>query len=215
MTRDRAVAKEMPESGDYDIVISDKYVPELFNFYSNRGNAWDIFLGYSEFKVGDSVQGDDIKGDKLNVRFGVTTPFNEEGIEMKERTFIEDGILKNIHGNVRFSYYLGIEPTGVYGKFLVAPGQTSFDEMLKRPCLHVVNFSDFQMDEDDGHFKGEIRLAYLYDGKGNVKFVTGGSINGSIFEAQKDLILSKETEKLARYEGPRAVVLKKVAVAGK
>lgn len=214
MTRDRALAKEMPKAGDYDIVISDKYVPELFNFYSNRGNAWDIFLGYSEFKVGESVQGDDIKGDKLNVRFGVTAPFNNEGIEMKERAFIEDGILKNIHGSVRFSYYLGIEPVGVYGKFLVSPGQTSFDDMLKRPCLHVVNFSDFQMDQDDGHFKGEIRLAYLHDGKGNVKFVTGGSINGSIFDAQKEFVLSKETQKLAAYEGPRAILLKNVAVAG-
>ena len=214
MTRDRALATEMPKAGDYDIVISDKYVPELFNFYSSRGNAWDIFLGYSEFKVGESVQGDDIKGDKLNVRFGVTAPFNEEGIEMKERAFIEDGILKNIHGSVRFSYYLGIEPVGVYGKFLVSPGRTSFDDMIKRPCLHVVNFSDFQMDQDDGHFKGEIRLAYLHDGKGNVKFVTGGSINGSIFEAQKEFVLSQETQKLAVYEGPRAILLKNVAVAG-
>ncbi|MCR5278241.1 MAG: hypothetical protein K6E19_02260 [Lachnospiraceae bacterium] len=214
MTKDRAAAKEMPKAGNYDVVLSDKYVSELFSFYANRANAGSIYPGYSDFKVGDSVQGEDIKGDKLNVRFGVNAPFNEEGIPRKERSFIENGVLKTIHGNVRFSYYLGVEPIGTYWKLLVSPGMAAFSDMLNRPCLHVVNFSDFQMDEDDGHFKGEIRLAYLYDGKGNVKFVTGGSINGSIFEAQKDFVLSKETQKLAWYEGPRAVLLKNVAVAG-
>ncbi|MCR5311329.1 MAG: hypothetical protein K6E32_07955 [Lachnospiraceae bacterium] len=214
MTRDRALATKMPAAGDYDIVLSDKYVPEIFTFYGARANAGFIYPGYSDYKLGDKVQGSDVKGDKLNVRFGVTSPFDVDGIPMKERPFIEDGVLKTIHGNQRFSYYLGIEQIGSYRKVLLPAGSTGFDELLNRPCLHVVNFSDFQMDPYDGHFKGEIRLAYLHDGKGNVEFVTGGSINGSIFDTQGDLVLSKETQKLANYEGPRAILLKGVAVAG-
>ena len=214
MTRDRALATKMPAAGDYDIVLSDKYVPEIFTFYAARANAGFIYPGYSDYKLGDKVQGEDIKGDRLNVRFGVTAPFDYEGIPMKERPFIEDGVLKTIHGNQRFSFYLGIEQIGNYRKMLLPAGSNAFDEMLNRPCLHVVNFSDFQMDPYDGHFKGEIRLAYLHDGKGNVEFVTGGSINGSIFDTQGDLVLSKETQKLANYEGPRAILLKGVAVAG-
>ncbi len=214
MTKHRAEAKDMPKAGNYDIILSDKYVPELFSFYGSRANAWDIYSEYSDFKVGESVQGEDIKGEKLNIRFGASTPFNGEGIPMKERQFIEDGILNTIHGDARFSYYLGIEAIGTYSKLLVSPGNTSFAEMRERPCLHVVNFSDFQMDYFDGHFKGEIRLAYLYDGKGDMKIVTGGSINGSIFDAEKDFILSKETQKLAEFEGPRAILLKNVSVAG-
>ncbi|MCR5735499.1 MAG: hypothetical protein K6G22_12910 [Lachnospiraceae bacterium] len=214
MTRDRAEAKEMPASGTYDLVLSDKYVPVLFSFYGCRANTNLIYPGYSEYKVGDNVQGEGVKGDKLNICFGVTAPYSSEGIPMKERPFIEDGVLKTIHGDVRFSYYLGVDPIGQYSKVLIPAGNTEFSELVSRPCLHVVNFSDFQTDPFDGHFKGEIRLAYLYDGKGGVRFVTGGSINGSIFEAQKELVLSKETQKLADYSGPRAVLLKGVAVAG-
>ncbi len=214
LTRDRAEAVNMPKAGNYDIVLSDKYVPEVISFYPTRANAAFIYPGYSEFKVGDKVQGENVKGDALNIRFGVTAPFSEEGIPMKERSFIENGVLKTIHGSQRFSYYLGIEQIGNYDKVILPAGSTKFAEMLNRPCLHVVNFSDFQMDSYDGHFKGEIRLAYLYDGKGNVEFVTGGSINGSIFDSQEDIVLSEETQKLAQYEGPRAILLKGVAVAG-
>ena len=214
MTRDRAEATKMPKAGNYDIVLSDKYVEEIFRFYTERAHASYIYPGYFDNKVGDKIQGEDIKGDVLNVRFGVTTPFSNEGVPMTERPFIENGVLKTIHGPQRFCYYLGIEQISEYRKVILPAGSTGYDEMLNRPCLHVVNFSDFQMDSFDGHFKGEIRLAYLHDGKGNVEFVTGGSINGSLFEAQKDLILSKETQKLANYAGPKAILLKGVAVAG-
>ena len=78
----------------------------------------------------------------------------------------------------------------------------------------MVNFSDFQMDGLDGHFAGEIRLAYYYDGNGNVECVTGGSVNGSIFDAQGELTFSKETQKLSRFEGPKACMFKNVSVAG-
>ena len=74
--------------------------------------------------------------------------------------------------------------------------------------------SDFQMDEASGHFGGEIRLAYLIDGDGKATPVTGGSVNGSILEAQKNLVFSKERYLTAGYDGPYAVRLKNVSVAG-
>lgn len=215
MTKDRAKATEMPASGNYDIIISHRYAPELFKLYVARANAAYVFAKYSDYKVGDNIQGEDIKGDLLNIELVAEAPFDNDAITKIDRPFIEDGVLKTLHGGVRFSEYLGVEKIGNYTKGRLKPGTSSFEDMLKRPCLHVVNFSDFQMDPFDGHFKGEIRLGYLYDGEGNVKTVTGGSINGSMFEAQKDLTLSKETQKLSDYEGPVAILLKEVAVAGK
>ena len=53
------------------------------------------------------------------------------------------------------------------------------EELKTGPYLHVVRFSDFQMDSFSGHFSGEIRLAYWCDGE-NVIPVTGGAVNGSI-----------------------------------
>jgi predicted Zn-dependent protease len=132
---------------------------------------------------------------------------------MTDRPLIKDGVLKTIHGNSRFSYYLGTEPTGTYDSFRVTCGTETFSDMKTGKYLHVVNFSDFQMDTFSGHFAGEIRLAFLSDGN-TVIPVTGGSINGNLLEAQKNLIFSKEMQLEKGYEGPYAVKFEKVSVAG-
>ena len=80
--------------------------------------------------------------------------------------------------------------------------------------LWAVAFSDFQMDHMSGHFGGEIRLAYLIEADGTVTPVTGGSVNGSILEAQRSLVFSQERYLTAAYDGPYAVRLKDVSVAG-
>lgn len=214
MTADRAVAKNMPKTGDYDVIISDRYMEDFIGFFGERAHAAYIYQKYSDYEIGKQVQGEDIEGDKLNVTFVPREPFSESGILMKERPFLEDGVLKLIHGSTRFMYYLGLEQVGTYQKAVLPAGTLPFDEMINRPCLHVVNFSDFQMDALDGHFGGEIRLAYLYDGKGNVECVTGGSINGDMFEAQRNLRFSEETQNLANYVGPKAVLVKNISLAG-
>lgn len=214
MTADRAIAKDMPKSGNTNVIISDKYMADMVSFYFERAHSAYVFMKYSNYAVGTKVQGEDVKGDLVNIDFGVSVPFNEEGIAMKEREFIREGELKTMHGSMRFSRYLGMKPIGTYSKAVLPEGSVSFAEMVKEPCLHVVNFSDFQMDSMSGHFGGEIRLAYYYDGKGNVKPVTGGSVNGIIFDAQKDMYFSKEMQNIADYSGPRALLLKNIAVAG-
>ena len=85
--------------------------------------------------------------------------------------------------------------------------------MKKEPYLQVVNFSDFQMDDFTGHFGGEIRLAFLFDGE-KVTPVTGGSINGSIIDSQSSMLLSKEMQVEDGYEGPLAVCFDNIPVAG-
>ena len=64
-----------------------------------------------------------------------------------------------------------------------------------------------------GHFGGEIRLAYLIE-DGKVTPVTGGSVNGSILEAQKALTFSTERYLNSGYDGPYAVRLRGVSIAG-
>ena len=214
MTTDRATATKMPKAGNYDIVLSGQYLAEVFDYYTDRAHVAYVYPSYSDFKVGDNIQGSDIKGDKVNIKLAVSVPFDAEAIEMKERELVSDGVLKTYQGGQRFSYYLGVEPVGTYGKVIIPAGKVSMEDMLKKECLYVVNFSDFQMDSLDGHFAGEIRLAYYYDGKGNVECVTGGSINGSIFDAQKELIFSSDLQKRYDYEGPKACMFKNVSVAG-
>lgn len=116
-------------------------------------------------------------------------------------------------GQSRFAYYLGVEQVGRYYKLGVDNAGMPYREMLKN-CIEPISFSDFQMDAFSGHFGGEIRLAYLYDENGNRSLVTGGSVNGEIFSCQKDIVFSDERYSAYDYEGPFAMKVKGVSVAG-
>ena len=211
--RDRARAQRILKSGNYDVILSDENVVETLWFYQDRTNAYMLYPGYSTWKVGDAVQGETI-GERIDLTLKVRQPYSEEGIPMKDLQLLENGVMRAVHGSNRLCRYLGVEPTGVYGRFACNnPGSVTFAEMKNRPCLWAVTFSGFEMDSFSGHFGGEIRLAYLIE-NGKATPVTGGSINGNIFEAQKDLAFSKERYTKLSYEGPYAMLLKNIPVAG-
>lgn len=201
-------------AGTYDVILSGNAMQELFSYYMDRSNASMVYQNYSTWKAGQAVQGDPVQGDAITVLLKAAEPYDLEGIPLIDRPLIENGVLKTLQGGARFSYYLGVQPTGNYHSIQVPTGSAALSEMKSRPYLHVVSFSDFQMDALSGHFGGEIRLAYLYDGR-TVKNVTGGSINGSFLEAQEHMVFSRERYRSADYDGPFAVAIQGVAVAGK
>ncbi len=211
--RDRARAQKILKSGNYDLLLTDENVMMTLWFYGERASARMIYPGYSTWKVGDNVQGETV-GERITLTMRALAPYSVEGIPMRDRKLLENGVLQSTHGPNRFCRYLGVEPTGNYRKFSCDnPGTMSFAEMQKRPCLWAVTFSGFEADPFSGHFAGEIRLAYLIE-DGKLTPVTGGSVNGSILDAQKDLVFSKERYTEIGYDGPYAILLKNVAVAG-
>lgn len=211
---DRANAKKVLKSGKYDLILCKNEVSEVLSYYLERSFASMIYPHYSTWKVGDTVQGDEIAGEKLAMTLKATVPYSAEGIPMKDLPLIDGGKLLAIHGTNQHCRYLNIKPTGNYTKFVCEnAGSESFDEMKKNPCLVAVAFSDFQMDSFSGHFGGEIRLAYLIE-NGKVTPVTGGSVNGSLIEAQSNLAFSTDRYSSAEYEGPYAMLIKGVNVAG-
>lgn len=212
-TKDRALAERPPKGGRYTVLLTGDHLREIFGYYVSRASASAVYNRYSDYAPGRDVQGDGTAGDRLTVELTAASPYDQEGLPLTDRTLMERGVLKTIHGGARFSQYLGIEPTGSYRSIRVASGETPLEEMKKRPHLRVVTFSDFQMNAMSGHFAGEIRLAYLFDGE-KVTPVTGGSVNGDLLKAQKDLLLSKERYTSSTYDGPMAVLLPDVAVAG-
>lgn len=212
-TRARAAAVQAPPAGSYRVILSGSYVQSLLSYYLDRAGTSYVYQKYSNYEVGCKVQGDGVQGDAINLTLKATVPYSGEGINMKDRELVKDGTLQLLHGGARFAYYLGVEPTGYYAGLQAAAGSVSLEEMKKQPYLHVVNFSDFQMDSFSGHFGGEIRLAYWFDGE-KVIPVTGGSINGSILEAQKNLTFSKELQTEKDFEGPMAVCMEGISVAG-
>lgn len=216
MTQARAQAKQAPQAGEYRIILSGEQMNTLFSYYVSRSGSGMVYQQYSNYQVGMQVQGstENVKeGDRLTIWLKAKDPFSSEGIPMKDRVLLEDGVLRTIHGGNRFAQYLGIEPTGFYGSIQVPVGEKPLEEMKQGAYLHIVSFSDFQMDDFTGHFGGEIRLAFLSDGE-RVIPVTGGSVNGSILEVQDRMVFSKERYTNSRYDGPMAVVLEGVQVAG-
>lgn len=211
--RDRARAQKILKSGKYDLILSGNAVDEILSYYTSRSSASAVYSRYSSWKQGEDIQGE-AAGERVDLTLQAVTPYSGEGIPMEDLHLVEAGKLQAFHGPTRFCRYLGVKPTGRYDKTFCANGTVPFEEMKKGPVLWAVTFSDFQMDFMTGHFGGEIRLAYLIEADGTVIPVTGGSVNGSILEGQKDLTFSAERYVTAHYEGPYAVRLKGVSIAG-
>ena len=212
--RARANSTEPPKGGKYDVILTGEHLNELLYYYCARSSAQMIYPGYSQWQCGTAVQGDDVKGEKLDLSFVPTEPYSDEGIRMTKRELIRQGELKLIHGPARFCYYLGAEPTGTYRKLISENGTVPYAKLCGEGVLEPISFSDFQMDEMDGHFKGEIRLALLHHADGSTTLLSGGSVNGSLPEAQKNLLFSLERYEDSSYAGPLAVKIPDVSVAG-
>ncbi len=213
ITRERAKAQNPPKAGDYTILLSGKHINTLLRYYVERSKTGMVYQKFSNYEIDALVQGQEIQKDALTMYLKAKEPYSAEGIPMKDRLLLQDGTLKTLHGGIRFASYLGVEPTGEYSSIEVMAGSQTVEELKASPYLYIASFSDFQMDEFSGYFGGEIRLAFLYDGK-SVTPVTGGSINGSILEAQKHMTFSKELYCCEQYEGPYMVRIENVAVAG-
>lgn len=210
--RDRARAQRVLKSGTYDLVLSGNQVSAVLSYYVERSAASMVYARYSTWQRGETVQGE-TAGEGVELTLRATAPYSAEGIPMADLPLLHGGRLLAYHGPNRFCRYLEVQPTGSYEKMSCANGSLPFAQLKQGPCLWAVDFSDFQMDAMSGHFGGEIRLAYLIE-DGKVTPVTGGSVNGSILEAQKDLAFSTERYLTARYDGPYALRLWGVSVAG-
>ena len=193
-------------------MLSGNAVPTVLSYYVSRSSASMLYARYSSWNVGDDVQNAD-GGESLDLTLCATVPYDAEGIPMQDLPLLKNGKLLSVHGANRFCRYLGVKPTGSFGKVSCANGTVPFDMLKKEPCLWVVAFSDFQMDDFSGHFGGGIRLAYLIE-DGKVTPVTGGSVNGSLLDAQGNMTFATERYQTARYDGPYAVRFANISVAG-
>lgn len=213
MTKDRAMATGAPKAFKYTVLLDAKYIEKLLSYYVAQSSAYFVYSKYSEAKIGDSLQGDEISGDLLQIELCETIPYSHDGILMKDRLLLEDGCLKLIHGPSKYASYLEIEPTGNYKKMKVASGNVGVNDLRVGEYLEIVNFSDFQVDVMTGDFAGEVRLAYYDDGQTRIP-VTGGSISGNIKEIQRDFKFSKERVLEYGYDGPKLMRLAAVNFVG-
>lgn len=208
MTKARSKAERRNLSGKMRIILSQQYVGELMDYYVENSSAKMIYAGYSQFKAGENVQEG---GSSVNISLHSHRPYSSEGIYMKDICMMQGGILKNIHGDLRYSYYLGQKPTGEFNCVQMEAGKISMEEMKQGDYLHIVSFSDFQVDTLSGFFGGEIRLAYYKEGD-TMYPVTGGTISGNLNEQGNSICCSKEMQHQYGFEGPMAIAIDQVTV---
>lgn len=218
--RDKAIAKPTPVLKDIPVILSGEPVKVFFDYYYVQASAKSVYEHTSIGKIGESIKGGDVKGDKVSISLDpyldnstASAPYDEDGFRLSKVSLYEDSILKRYWGNTRFSQYLGIEPTGNIRNIVVNGGSKSVEEFKKEPYLELKVFSDFQMDPLTGDFAGEIRLGWYNDGEKIIP-VTGGSISGNINEAHKEMYLSKELQKINNFSGPKSIKLLNVSIAG-
>lgn len=218
--REKAIAKSTPSVKKTSVLFTGEAVKDLFSFYYTKSNAVAIYKNESTWKIGDEIQGEDVKGDHITMIIDPflknsthSGSFDEDGLPLAPVTILEDGVLARYIANNRYAHYLNVEPTGDINNIVVSGGSKSLEELKREPYIETVAFSDFNVDDLTGDFCGEIRLAWYFDGKNTIP-VTGGSISGNISELQNQMFLSKEIEKHNNFEGPKAVKLLNVTVAG-
>lgn len=211
---DRASAKDMPLSGEYDVVLDAAIFRRLFAYYTGNSSAKMIYPHYSSWTAGMQVQGGAIRGEALNLKLLAEEPFSDEGVPMTDKPLIEKGKLSMLHGPVRYCRYLGVEPTGDYRRIGIENGTVPFHEM-KKNCIYPVSFSDFRCDPYTGNFGGEIRLGYVFDAEGRRSVVTGGSVSGDLAGHGSEMVFSLERYSDASYCGPFAVRIPGAVVAGR
>lgn len=206
-------AKETVETGKYNIILRDEYIATFMNYYRDKSNVKLICNGTSNFKINNMIQGENTSGSKITLSLDSNEEYNEDGLKIKKENILSQGIIKNYHGDLSYSYYLNSKPTGKLDKIIVSSGEKSLKEMRKENYVEILSFSDFQMDSITGSFGGEIRLA-LYYKDGEIIPITGGSISGNILDVQEDMHLSKEICKFNSYEGPIALEITNINITG-
>lgn len=217
---DRAVARPTPPLDGPTVLITDEAVPELFSYYLTQTAAESVYSGVSRLKVGDAVQGRQVRGDRLSMSLEPylpnsvsSAPWDDDGFALSPVSVVEEGILRRLWGPQRFCYYLGVPPTGSIPNLSVRPGPEPLSELRRRSALEVVAFSDFQVEPITGDFGAEIRLAYLRTGR-EARPVTGGSVSGNLRELQGEMYLSHELQQSGAFAGPEGICFPRLTVAG-
>lgn len=220
ISRDKAIAKNTPALKKSTVLLTGKPVCEFFKYYYSQANAQAIYNKTSVLKIGENVQGEDVKGDTINITLDpeaensiFSAPYDNDGYRLSKFSLYKDGILQGYWGDIKNSYYLGVNPTGIIQNMCVKGGARSIDSFKTEPYLEVIAFSDFQMDNVTGDFGGEIRLGWYFDGKTTTP-VSGGSISGNVREVHNNMHLSKEIQKEGEFEVPKTIQLFNVTVAG-
>ena len=195
-----------------NVIIKDK---DLVNLFEELISTYDYFSVYSKsniHKIGDNVQDNPSSPLTLSLKpLSKANFFDSDGVLLKEREIIQNGVLIDYYGNNRFAQYLGEKPSGDLNKVKIECGKFTKKELMKNPHLEISDLSGLQVDLFAGYIGGEIRLA-KYREKGKEFSVSGISFSADLKKVINTIKLSKEKGEFKYYEGPKYALIEDVII---
>jgi predicted Zn-dependent protease len=228
MSKERAGTQPTPNSEGFAVILTGEPVSEVLKYYYIGSNAQSVYQLVSTAKLHESIQGENIQGDKINLTIDptlsnsvVSAPVDDDGVVLTAHKIIENGVLQKYWGTNQYCQYLNVEPTGRINNLVYEGGSKTIDEMRMAPHLEIAAFSDFGINTMTGDFAGEIRLGWYDDGNTRVA-INGGSISGNLNNVQSNMYLSKELQQCTAkeifqplgYKGPKAIMMHNISIAG-
>jgi PmbA protein len=210
----------LPPSGVYPVVFSEESLDTFFNFFMLQASGPARFQGWSRLELDQPVL-PEIKGEPLTLSSNPSIPgllktrsFDDQGLPLTPVEVIRENIFRRRLNSKRYADYLQEPATGGAANLEVAPGQKSFQDLLKGgPVYHLLRFSTFEPNPITGAFSGEIRTGYFLK-NGEATPIKGGSVSGVMQQAFQEAYFSREITRRADYLGPEAVRLEGLDIAG-
>lgn len=214
--RDRQIAQK-PQPCKINVVLNAKEVAQVMSELADSLNFATVYSHANVFSKGDKVQKDAV-GDKITLtacheikgsRFSAV--FDEDGVTLRDKEIITDGVATAYYGSNRFGSYLNEEITGNLRCLRLEKGSLTKEEISKAPYIECVSLSGIQLDLYNDYVGGEIRLAYYHDGDKIIP-VTGISMSGKLSEVLNAIRLLDKTVTKGYYEGPEKALLKDMSI---
>ena len=214
--RDRQKAKKL-EPQTLDVALNQLEISNLLSTILRNMNFASVYMHANLYNVGDDLQKDGT-GDKLTITMVKEIPgsiesaaFDSDGLDLRDRTVIKDGVVVAKYGVNRFAQYLGEEPTGALHCGRVEKGTVTQEELDSKPYLEIMSMSGLQVDLFSDYVGGEIRLAYYHENGKKIP-VTGISMSARLSDVLKSLRMTEKTIAQADYEGPEKFILKGMSI---
>jgi predicted Zn-dependent protease len=222
-----------PVTGKYAVLIDSEVIATLLNGHVSQLTAANAYNGLPFMKPGENLIPAGTM-DPLTIALDPTLEYgadtaavSEQGLRQERLVLVQDNRVLATSSDKQYADYLGQAPTTIRGDLVVEPGSMSFDELARAEpqVLEILQFSGLFADANSGTFSSEIRLARLFDREtGQVRYLKGGSLSGSITENFHGARFSKERVKRAHfsanslrgqgYFGPEYALLTDVSVVG-
>ena len=211
----RSVAKTLKEvklPKDIKVLVQSDMLDRIVSNLCGNLSYRSVFMKDSHYAKNDVVSNNKFtltaKG-QINGCTG-SKKYDGNGIVLKSKTLIKDGVVKGNYGSQQFGYYLNEK--NITGSLPVCELKAKASTYKKEKHLIIDSFSAPQLDEDSGYWGGEVRLARYFDGKKYIP-LTGFSISGLIYDDIKNVEFSKEDVILPWYKGPKYMMFKGIEIS--